>query len=61
MTVPRSEDIRVNSMNMSMLPDLLNGTIFDGDHITEKIRSYYPSCNLFAVKSSHLLNFVLFR
>jgi hypothetical protein len=46
MTVPRSEDIRVNSMNMSMLPDLLNGTIFDGDHITEKIRSYYPSCDM---------------
>ncbi|EFA05196.1 uncharacterized protein LOC660239 isoform X2 [Tribolium castaneum] len=32
--------------NVSMIPDVFNRTTLDDDHITEKIRSYYPSCEV---------------
>ncbi|XP_044260566.1 uncharacterized protein LOC123008680 isoform X2 [Tribolium madens] len=32
--------------NVTMIPDVFNRTSFNDDHITEKIRSYYPSCEV---------------
>ncbi|KAJ8917291.1 hypothetical protein NQ315_002309, partial [Exocentrus adspersus] len=47
-SVPRPEDARLSSLNVSeLMPSFLNSTnLFGDDQITEKIRSFYPSCEV---------------
>ncbi|KAJ8953707.1 hypothetical protein NQ314_007317, partial [Rhamnusium bicolor] len=47
-TIQRPDDARLSSINMSeIIPNFLNSTnLWNDDQITEKIRSFYPSCEV---------------